>query len=147
MLVDTTTFRVIAAMVEVFACNSVGSQAVAERSAADRHGTPSARARRSAACHARATGPPLRHGEPPSAGRRPIWMRRMRFPLDLIWIGADARILAVFANVPSCSGDLCPLYEPSGTERSVAVLELSANAAARLGPGTTVRIPTSGRSQ
>ena len=50
----------------VFASTSVGSHAVAERTAADRHGTPSARARHSAACHARATGPPLRHADPPS---------------------------------------------------------------------------------
>lgn len=65
--------------------------------------------------------------------RHPIWMKGMRFPLDLLWIDADGRVVAALTNVPPCSADPCPLYEPSGSDRSVAVLELPANAAMRQG--------------
>jgi uncharacterized membrane protein (UPF0127 family) len=65
--------------------------------------------------------------------RHPIWMKGMRFPLDLLWLDADDRVIVVLENVPPCSADPCPLYEPSGSDRSVAVLELPANAAARHG--------------
>lgn len=75
-------------------------------------------------------------------GRHPIWMKGMRFPLDLIWIGADGRILAILENVPVCAADPCSLYEPSGTERAVAVLELPAETAShrRLSIGGSLRI-------
>jgi uncharacterized protein len=66
-------------------------------------------------------------------GRHPIWMADMRFPLDLAWIDASGRILAVLANVPPCPGQPCQMYEPGRTERAVAVLELRAGAAANYG--------------
>jgi uncharacterized membrane protein (UPF0127 family) len=65
--------------------------------------------------------------------RHPIWMKGMRFALDLLWIDADGRVVAALTDVPPCSADPCPLYEPSGSDRSVAVLELPANAAVRHG--------------
>jgi hypothetical protein len=66
-------------------------------------------------------------------GRHPIWMADMRFPLDLAWIDASGRVLALLANVPPCPGQPCQLYEPQGTDRAVAVLELRAGAAANHG--------------
>jgi uncharacterized membrane protein (UPF0127 family) len=77
------------------------------------------------------------------AGRHPIWMAGMRFPLDLIWIDGQGRVLAVLANVPPCRAESCPLYEPDGTADSVAVLEPPAGGAARsqLTAGTIVRLP------
>lgn len=76
-------------------------------------------------------------------GRHPIWMAGMRFPLDIVWTDADGHVLAVLSNVPPCSADPCSLYEPQGSERSVAVIELPANTAAERGlvVGTTVRLP------
>jgi uncharacterized membrane protein (UPF0127 family) len=62
-------------------------------------------------------------------GRHPIWMADMRFPLDLAWIDVNGRVIAILANVPPCPRQPCPLYEPEGTDRSVAVLELRAGAA------------------
>jgi uncharacterized membrane protein (UPF0127 family) len=56
-------------------------------------------------------------------------MAEMRFPLDLAWIDANGRVIAVLANVPPCQRQPCPLYEPEGTHHSVAVLELRAGAA------------------
>ena len=73
-------------------------------------------------------------------GRHPIWMADMRFPLDLAWMDANGRVIAVLANAPPCPTQPCPLYEPEGTDRSVAVLELRTGAAANHGiaAGTTI---------
>jgi uncharacterized membrane protein (UPF0127 family) len=56
-------------------------------------------------------------------------MADMRFPLDLIWLDGDGRVLAILENVPPCDASPCPLYEPEGTSNSTAVLELPASAA------------------
>jgi hypothetical protein len=73
-------------------------------------------------------------------GTHPIWLAGMRFPLDLLWIDGDGRVLSVLPNVPPCRAEPCTIYEPRGTDRSVAVLELPAVGAARDGltAGTTV---------
>jgi uncharacterized protein len=65
-------------------------------------------------------------------GRHPI-RAGMRFSLDLVWIDAAGRITAVLPNVPPCRLEPCPLYEPDGSERSLAVLEPSAGEAAHRG--------------
>jgi hypothetical protein len=61
-------------------------------------------------------------------------MRGMRFPLDMIWIGEDGRIVAVTADVPPepgvADGGL-RRYSPPTAVRYV--LEVNAGAAARLG--------------
>ena len=82
-------------------------------------------------------------------GRHPIWMAGMRFPLDLLWIDADGRVLSVLPNVPPCRAEPCTIYEPRGTDRSVAVLELPAGKAARrsLTAGTTVQFHDLSRDQ
>lgn len=68
-----------------------------------------------------------------AAGRHPIWMKDMRFALDLVWINGTGQVLAVLANVPPCVQEPCRLHEPPGTERSHAVLELRAGDAAKYG--------------
>jgi hypothetical protein len=60
-------------------------------------------------------------------------MADMRFALGLVWLNPDGRVAAVLANVPPCSAQPCPLYEPDGTDASQAVLEIAASQAARLG--------------
>jgi uncharacterized membrane protein (UPF0127 family) len=64
-------------------------------------------------------------------GRHPIWMADMRFALDIVWLDADGRVLAVLTGVPQCAASPCPMYEPPGTESSTSALELPAGSAAR----------------
>ena len=74
-------------------------------------------------------------------GRHPIWMAEMQFALDLAWLDPDGRVVAVLANVPPCRADPCPLYEPDGTEASLAVLEMPAGTTSRhrIGVAATLR--------
>jgi len=66
-------------------------------------------------------------------GRHPIWMSEMRFALDLVWVDGEGRVVAALANVPPCTSTPCTLYEPAGSEKSTAVLELPAGNAATSG--------------
>ena len=71
-----------------------------------------------------------------------IWMKGMRFPLDLVWIN-DGRVVDVSANVPDQPGTpdaQLPIYSPSNPANRV--LEVNSGWAERNGvePGDTVRL-------
>ena len=71
-----------------------------------------------------------------------FWMKDMRFPLDIVWIGADCRVVEVKENVPSPrpgqSDEELPRYSP-GTPAQY-VLEINAGEAAfqNISPGDPV---------
>lgn len=69
----------------------------------------------------------------PDAGPHPVWMAGMRFALDLVWLDDQHHVVAVLENVPPCEVQPCPLLFPPGDPRSLAVLELPAGGASRLG--------------
>ncbi len=58
-----------------------------------------------------------------------IWMKNCRFPIDIVWLDEDQRIVHVAEGVPPCKADPCPSYDP--LRRASYVLELSAGQAAR----------------
>ena len=63
-----------------------------------------------------------------------FWMKGMRFPLDMVWIGDDKKITSVSADVPPQPGvPDAQLLRYSSTVPVRYVLELHAGAAVRLG--------------
>lgn len=44
-----------------------------------------------------------------SEGVYSIWMKNMRFRLDIIWINSDGIVAHIERNVPPCS-EQCPIY-------------------------------------
>ena len=71
-----------------------------------------------------------------------IWMKGMRFPLDLVWI-YDNRVVDVTSDVPDAPGtpdSQLPIYSPS--QAANRVLEVNAGWAARNGvnAGDEVRL-------
>jgi uncharacterized membrane protein (UPF0127 family) len=60
-----------------------------------------------------------------------IWMKNCRFPIDILWIDEDQRVVHVTENVPPCRADPCPVYEP--LRRGLYVLEINAGQARREG--------------
>lgn len=70
-----------------------------------------------------------------------FWMKDMRFPIDIVWIGEDNKIVAV---LPNLNPDTYPaVFSPPEEVAPVRyVLEVNAGSAARLGweAGATVQI-------
>lgn len=53
-----------------------------------------------------------------------FWMKNMKFPIDIIWLDKDKRIVHIEENVPPCPVEPCPAYTPS--RPACYVLELKA---------------------
>jgi uncharacterized membrane protein (UPF0127 family) len=61
------------------------------------------------------------------SGFHSIWMKNCRFPIDVIWLDEERRVVHVAENVPPCKADPCPSYEP--LRRATYVLEVNAGQA------------------
>lgn len=62
-------------------------------------------------------------------GRYAFWMKNCRFPIDMVWLDADRKVVYVAEKVPPCYKDPCPSY--GGMQKSVYVVEMNAEQAKR----------------
>lgn len=60
-----------------------------------------------------------------------FWMKNMKFPIDIIWLDAQKRVVHLEHEVPPCAADPCPSYIPKAL--ATYVLELKSGAAGRHG--------------
>jgi len=60
-----------------------------------------------------------------------IWMKNMNFPIDIIWIDSNNKIVHVTGNVQPCVKEPCPVFTPADKARYV--LEVNANFAEQNG--------------
>lgn len=60
-----------------------------------------------------------------------FWMKNTLISLDIIWLDKNKIIVHIEKNVPPCSKDPCPSYEPNFP--SSYVLELQAGSVERIG--------------
>jgi uncharacterized membrane protein (UPF0127 family) len=67
----------------------------------------------------------------PSSAVQTFWMKDTLIPLDMLFLDAHRRVVAVQANAQPCTADPCRIY-PS-TKPARYVLELNGGAAAKLG--------------
>jgi uncharacterized membrane protein (UPF0127 family) len=58
-----------------------------------------------------------------------IWMKNCRFPIDILWLDEERRVVHVAESVPPCKADPCPVYNPM--RRASYVIELNAGQARR----------------
>jgi uncharacterized membrane protein (UPF0127 family) len=58
-----------------------------------------------------------------------IWMKNCRFPIDIVWLDDDRRVVDVAPSVPPCKADPCPVYRPM--RRARYVVEMNAGEARR----------------
>jgi uncharacterized membrane protein (UPF0127 family) len=66
------------------------------------------------------------------AKRRSMWMKNMRFPLDLVWLDGSLTIVNIRYNCEPCSSDLeCPRI--SSIYKAQHAIEFSAGEADELG--------------
>jgi uncharacterized membrane protein (UPF0127 family) len=73
-----------------------------------------------------------------SAEPRAFWMRNTRIPLDILYIGADRRIVSWSLNTPPCRTQRCPSY-PSGAP-AMYVLEVNGGEMEALGAAIGDRV-------
>jgi uncharacterized protein len=57
-----------------------------------------------------------------------FWMKDMKFPLDIIWIDSNSKIVHIEKNLQPCVFILfCPTYSPPANSNTKYVLEVNAN--------------------
>lgn len=59
----------------------------------------------------------------PEVGKTGFWMRGMHFPIDLIWVNSEQRVVGA-ATLPVCRNDPCPIVYPPTP--AAYVLEIAA---------------------
>ena len=58
-----------------------------------------------------------------------IWMKNCKFPIDIVWLDAQRKVVHVAPKVPPCETEPCPVYQP--LQRASFVVELNAGQAAK----------------
>jgi uncharacterized membrane protein (UPF0127 family) len=58
-----------------------------------------------------------------------FWMKNCNFPIDIVWMDANRKIIFVLAHTPPCKEDPCPTYGPK--VESFYVLEIPDGASAK----------------
>ncbi len=58
-----------------------------------------------------------------------IWMKNCKFPIDILWLDEEKKIVHVAESVPPCKADPCPVYNPM--RKATYVIELNAGQARR----------------
>lgn len=58
-----------------------------------------------------------------------IWMKNCKFPIDIVWLDEERRVVHVAEAVPPCKAEPCPVYNPM--RRASYVIELNAGQARR----------------
>jgi uncharacterized membrane protein (UPF0127 family) len=58
-----------------------------------------------------------------------IWMNNCRFPIDIVWLDEERRVVHVAESVPPCKTEPCPVYTPM--KKAAYVVEINAGQARR----------------
>ncbi len=61
----------------------------------------------------------------------PFWMKNVRFPLDIIWLDSNRKIVYLSENNPPCITGPCPVISPD--KKSSYVLELKSGTIKKFG--------------
>jgi uncharacterized membrane protein (UPF0127 family) len=56
-------------------------------------------------------------------------MKNCKFPIDVVWLDEERKVVHVAPAVPPCKADPCPVYEP--LRRALYVVEMNAGRARR----------------
>ena len=60
-----------------------------------------------------------------------FWMKNMRFPLDMVFMDKNLKVVDYYENVPACKADPCPHYLPN--TNSKYVVEVNAGTVKEIG--------------
>lgn len=48
-----------------------------------------------------------------------FWMKDMKFPIDIIWLNSDRKVVHIEHSLEPCNPDGCPLYSPNAKAQYV----------------------------
>ncbi len=60
----------------------------------------------------------------PDQAPRRVWMKNTLFPLDVLFLADDGRVVSMLDNLPPCQSDPCPIY--NSQVAAMYMLELNA---------------------
>ncbi len=52
-------------------------------------------------------------------GYHSIWMKNMYFPIDILWLDSELRVVNIVENAPPCIAEPCTVYTPENPGRYV----------------------------
>jgi len=80
----------------------------------------------------------------PEAAFHDFWMKNCRFPIDMIWLSTEKRIVHIERAVPPCQEDPCPTYGPFRKAQYVleVVADFSLQEELRLGDLIEFELPS-----
>jgi uncharacterized membrane protein (UPF0127 family) len=58
-----------------------------------------------------------------------IWMKNCRFPIDIVWLDEEKKVVDVKEGAPPCRAEPCPVYQPM--RRASWVVEINSGQAKR----------------
>ena len=62
-------------------------------------------------------------------GKHTIWMKNCKFPIDILWLDENRRVVHLEEAVPPCKAEPCPVYAP--LREAAYVVEINAKQARR----------------
>lgn len=72
--------------------------------------------------------------------RQGFWMKNMNFAIDILWLASDLSVVHVEADVPPCTREPCPVYEPQQKAQFVIELYRGTAKAEGLAVGDVLRL-------
>jgi uncharacterized membrane protein (UPF0127 family) len=73
-------------------------------------------------------------------GRYAFWMKNMKFPIDMIWLDDDKKIVHIEREVPPCNEQICPSYNPGALSKYVIETHANFSIKNNLTDGQSVKI-------
>ena len=58
-----------------------------------------------------------------------IWMKNCKFPIDIVWLDEERRVVHLTEAAPPCKAEPCPVYTPM--KKAAYVVEINAGQARR----------------
>jgi uncharacterized membrane protein (UPF0127 family) len=58
-----------------------------------------------------------------------IWMKNCKFPIDIVWLDEERKVVDVKEGAPPCKAEPCPVYQPM--RRASWVIEMNTGQARR----------------
>jgi uncharacterized membrane protein (UPF0127 family) len=70
-----------------------------------------------------------------------MWMKNMRFSIDILWLNQEKRIVEILTSLPPCQREPCPIYGSDTLSRYVLELSDGASSFYHLRKGAQLKFP------